>query len=72
MIARLHQRVDDEVVADADKVNAQMSGLAAERDLLEKISTWPWNTQTVTAFVTTLILPMILWLLPRILARFGL
>ena len=63
VIARLHQRVDDEVVADADKIAAQMNSLATERSVLEKMSTWPWNTETVTAFVTTLVLPVILWLL---------
>lgn len=69
LLVRLHQRVDDEVVSDADKVNAQLASLVAERVLLEKMSTWPWNAETVTGFVTALILPVILWLVQRMLER---
>ena len=69
MIVRLHQRVDEDVVSDADKVNAQMAAVIAGRALLERMSTWPWNTETMTAFVTTLVLPLLVWLLTRVLER---
>lgn len=71
LIAKLHQRVDDGVLADADKLNHQMAGLTNEREALAKISTWPWDTKTLTGFVTTVIVPVVLWLLPRVLQRFG-
>lgn len=53
----LHQRVDDERVVDAPQLHAQLASLAVERDALAKTSTWPWDTATLTTFVTTLVLP---------------
>jgi hypothetical protein len=71
VIARLHQRVDDDLVADAQQLAAQMTSLTGERDALGKVSTWPWDTTTLTAFVTTLVLPTILWLLTHTLEQHG-
>ena len=61
--------MDDEIVTDAPQLNAQMASLVVERDVLAKMSTWPWDTATLTALVTTLILPTILWLLTHMLER---
>jgi hypothetical protein len=71
LLARLHERVDRGDLADADKVNAQMTSLSAEREALARISTWPWETATLTGFVTALVLPVLLWILQRALDRFG-
>ena len=71
VIARLHQRVDDDIVVDAQNLHAQLTSLAVEREALGKLSTWPWDTASLTAFVTTLVLPMILWLLTHMLEQRG-
>jgi len=68
---RLHQRVDHEVLADADKLNNQLTSLSVERGVLEKVSTWPWEPQILTGFVSTLLLPALLWGLQRVLERVG-
>ncbi len=68
---RLHQRVDEEILDDADKLSAQLSSLATERDALAKISTWPWDPAALTAFITTLVLPVLLFLLTHFLERSG-
>src|SRR5262245_57092726 len=61
VFVRLHDRVDQEILADADKLNMQVSSLSAEREALGRVSTWPWETATLTGFVTTLLLPVLLW-----------
>jgi hypothetical protein len=72
LLARLHERVDRGDLTDADKLNTQMTSVVAEREALARISTWPWETATLTGFVTALVLPVLLWLLQRVLERFGL
>lgn len=45
------------------------AALGAERDRLRKVSTWPWSADTLRAFVTSLAIPILLWLLTSILGR---
>jgi len=51
LLARLHERVDRGDLADADKLNAQIASVAAEREAVARISTWPWELTTLTAFL---------------------
>ena len=71
-LARLHERVDRGDLNDAEKMNHQIASLVAERQALERVSTWPWERTTLTGFVTALLLPALLWATQRLLARFGL
>ena len=66
---RLHERVDQEVLADADKFNLQITSLSAEREVLARVSTWPWEPATLTGFLTTLVSPVLLWAIQRVLER---
>jgi hypothetical protein len=72
LTARLHERVEQGVLEDADKLNQQLTSLITERDALNRVSTWPWEPATLTAFVTTMVLPAIVWVLQRVLAKMGL
>src|SRR5262245_56278544 len=72
VLKRLHARVDGEVLTDADKLSHQLSSVAAEREAFSRLSTWPWEAATVTGFLTTLVLPVLLWLAQRLLGRLGL
>ena len=72
LIARLHERVDQGILVDADKLNMQLTGLATERDALARVSTWPWNAATLTGFISTLVVPALLWVITRVLQRIGL
>lgn len=71
VFTRLHERVDQEVLADADKLNQQVASLSAEREALAHVSTWPWEPATLTGFLTTLVLPALLWGIQHVLARVG-
>lgn len=68
-LAALHARMDagDEAgVAAADKVVA-----AAEREwrLLETLPTTPWRSGTLGAFVSALVVPVVLWAITHLLER---
>ena len=71
VFVRLHERVDQEILADADKLNMQIASLSVEREALERVSTWPWEPATLTGFLTTLVLPALLWGIQRVLERVG-
>ena len=65
---RLHRLVDREGKGIIETKNA-ISGLLELRHELERISTWPWNTATLTTFVSTLFLPLAIWLIQQLLSR---
>jgi hypothetical protein len=68
---RLHERVEQEILEDADKLNMQITSLSAEREALARVSTWPWEPATLTGFLTTLVLPALLWGIQHVLAWVG-
>ena len=66
----LHIKVKNEDYNDIGGMETAISALTRERELLEKISTWPWNTSTLRGFVSSLLLPIFLWVVTRLLERF--
>jgi putative flippase GtrA len=67
---RLHDRVRDDDRGDVRAAIDAIEALVRERELIGKISTWPWNPATVRGFASTLLLPIFLWLVTRLLERF--
>lgn len=68
----LHARADSsDYTEEIDRIDAALDGLLKERALVAKASTWPWDPETVRAVITALLLPIFLWLVTRILERFG-
>ena len=63
----LHLRAERGDVSDASAVNDQISSLLAERDVLARVSTWPWSPGTLRGFGTAIVLPIALWLVYRVL-----
>jgi hypothetical protein len=68
-IADLHQRVDDRALTAMDDLNKTMISLELELNLLEKIPTWPWRSETVRLLLTALALPLGLWLVQYVLQQ---
>lgn len=60
---RLHHCVDENKLDEVAQLNNAMESLNAERNILEKIRTWPWSTETLTGFLSAIILPVILFLI---------
>jgi hypothetical protein len=68
-VANLHQNVDADNFDRMAGINSALSALKLERDELSKISTWPWETGTLRGFVTAILIPILLWLVTRLLDR---
>lgn len=69
-MGRIHGEVNADTYEKISGLNTTMSALVAERTLIKGISTWPWDTGTLRGFATTLVLPILLWLVTRLLGRF--
>ncbi len=63
----IHAAVD---AGDGDAIesrNRALSALIAERDLVNRIPTWPWSTGALTGFLSAVMLPLVLFLAQRVL-----
>jgi len=68
--ASLHNKIENKDFDDIGGMETAISSLVRERERLEKISTWPWNTSTLRGFASSLLLPIFLWLVTRLLEKF--
>ena len=66
----LHSRLDRRDLKEIDRLKDGLDSLVVERNVLDKVSTWPWEPETARAVVTAVLLPMIVWVVTRILERF--
>jgi hypothetical protein len=70
VVAReLHHRVDTNDMQGMDALKDALDGLIAELGVLDKVPTWPWEPETVRVVVTALLLPVVLWVITRVLER---
>jgi hypothetical protein len=69
VLALLHQEIDEKKLSEVEQLNSVISGLSAERDILEKIPTFPWRTETLTGFLSATILPIILLIIQLIIEK---
>jgi hypothetical protein len=68
-LMRLHQHLDSGSLQEMEALNKALSSLVIERDALDKISTWPWRPETLRVFLTSVALPVLLWLVIGWLGR---
>ena len=68
-IGRIHDQVDSDEHEVIGSLGTAMSALVEERKLIEGISTWPWEPSTLRGFASTVLLPILLWLVTRLLER---
>ncbi len=69
MLDRLHHALDGNTREDYENLNEALAGLNTERDILNKISTWPWRQGVFTGFLSAIVLPIVLFLLQMILGN---
>jgi hypothetical protein len=70
-IAQLHSRVSTGELGEVEKLESAMNGLIAEREVLEKLRTWPWEPDTARVVITATLLPLVLWVIQRVLDQFA-
>lgn len=70
VLAELNRDVDERDLQRADALNKTLSSLLQQRDVLAKLPTWPWSAGTLRAFVSAILLPLVIFLLQRVLGSF--
>ncbi len=65
----IHAAVDADDGPAIDARNRALSTLMTERDLVAKVSTWPWSAGALTGFLSAVLLPIGLWIVTRMLER---
>jgi hypothetical protein len=68
-VAELHRRSERMELGGMDAIHNMILSLIAEREVLQKTPTWPWQPGTPAAVITALFLPVGLFLLQRLLER---
>ncbi|MGA9534114.1 MAG: hypothetical protein WBR18_15460 [Anaerolineales bacterium] len=65
----LEKKIRDQDYDDLQGMETAIRALIRRRELLDGISTWPWDTGTIRGFASTLLLPILLWLITRLLGK---
>jgi len=68
-VAETHRRLDAQDLSGMDNLKFALDNLFTEQTVISKISTWPWQGGTVSVLATALFLPVILWVIERVLER---
>jgi hypothetical protein len=68
-ITELHRRINSGQIQGMDDLNKAMASLEIEHAALNRISTWPWQAETVRWFIAALLFPVVVWLAQWILQR---
>ncbi len=68
--SELHRQLDRGRLLQMDSLNKALGSLEIEQNALRKIPTWPWQPGAIRAVVAALLLPLAIWILQQLLARF--
>lgn len=68
--ADLERRLDGGDLAEIGALKTAIDSLTAKQAVLANISTWPWQLETARSVVTTAALPLLIWLLQRLVDLF--
>jgi hypothetical protein len=66
----LDRRVDAGEIGDLDQLKTAIDTLRTQQEVVAKISTWPWQLDTLRGVITAAALPLALWVIQRVLERF--
>ena len=50
-------------------LNTLQSALLTERDVVRRLSTWPWEAETLRGFLSSIALPIVIWFATTLLGR---
>jgi hypothetical protein len=67
----MHRHTDAGDYAAVKDITSVIDGLTKEMALVGKASTWPWDPEALRAVITALLLPLAIWIITRVLERFG-
>jgi hypothetical protein len=64
-----HKRVDSGEFDEANNLNNTLSALRDQRETIHKISTWPWQPETIRWLFTAMVLPLLMWIVQYFLGQ---
>lgn len=64
---RIHTAVTKRQFSEVDKMRGTLTALRETRDLIQKTPTWPWRPETLRNLLTPFIIPVIVFLITRLL-----
>jgi hypothetical protein len=70
-LAILHQRADSSDLQDFAAQGGVLDRLLTEQGVIDKLRTWPWRTETVGGLGVAFFVPIVIWVVQRILERLG-
>ncbi len=69
LLGDLNGDVDARDLARMDAYNKALASLLVERDVLAKLPTWPWSLGTLRGFLSTILLPLTIFVLQQSVSR---
>jgi hypothetical protein len=70
LLAEVERDVDALDLSRADGLNKTLGSLLQQREVIARLSTWPWSTTTARGFGTAIMLPVVLFLIQRLLSLY--
>ncbi|HEX8231549.1 MAG TPA: hypothetical protein VF826_19890 [Chloroflexia bacterium] len=70
-IIELQSRVDSGDYQGRDALRDTLEGLVSSQSVIDKLRTWPWQTQTISGVGAAFLLPLFIWFVQRLLERMG-
>ncbi len=68
-LASIQAAVDAVDATAMEAGNKSLSVLVASRDVVNRVPTWPWSAGALTGFASAIALPIVLFLVQRVLAQ---
>jgi hypothetical protein len=65
----VHEKLDKRELDAIDQMEKALAILITERKVLGEVSTWPWRPETLRGFLSTLALPVILYVINALVGR---
>jgi hypothetical protein len=68
-LASIQNAVDADDTTGIESANKALSVLVASRDVVNRVPTWPWSGGALTGFASAIVLPIVIFLVQRVLAQ---
>jgi hypothetical protein len=68
--SKIRQSLNNDQLDNLGKLKDGQDGLNFQREELRKTRVWPWKSATIRGFSSAFLLPILIWLITRLLERF--
>jgi hypothetical protein len=71
VMAELNSRADRRDFSEVEGINLTIDGILKQQSVIDKISTWPWQPETLRGLGAAILLPLVVWGIQRLLENLG-